>query len=300
MIKFYTECEIQDAKQTLFAIPLMSGLVPTSNRKGNNKKIREIDDIVAAFLVLDEKMLITSLPTFVAANLSRIPTYTHEEENVGGILARLSSLEKEFSEWKNITTSNNNKLALLQSKQTDPVMLQPCKQTSASTFAEAVISGEPAIPRERPSRIPYRQRLVSLAESVQSEGSVKRRRTDSENNSENAWQQPKAKRRGKTGKREDCALSGGESLFDIFVSHLNKSTSPEDLSSFLSKESITVISIKKTSHAEANFASFKVKVERRHYEKLCGDDAPQFWPVNVMCRPFVEKKFERSSGGTLS
>jgi hypothetical protein len=304
MSKFYTECEIQAAKELLFNIPLVSGLVPSHSRKGNNKKFREIDDIVSVFLVIDEKMLISSLPTFAAVNLSRIPTYTHEEENVGGILARLSSLEKEFTEWKQVTTCNNNKLAELQRKDTEPVPLPPPTQipaTSARTFANALNSGIPVL-KTRPDGLPlrpvFRSRIVSLAES---EGSIpKRRREELDDDvSENGWQNQKPKRRGKTGKRENCTLSGGEALFDIFVSHLNKTTGTDELSDFLAKESIKVISIRKTSHVEANFASFKVKIERKHYDKLCGEDAPLFWPVNVMCRPFVDKKVDKSSGGTI-
>jgi hypothetical protein len=298
MNKFYTDCEIEAAKQVLFSNPFVSRLVPSvPSRKGNNRKVREIDDIVSAFLVVDEKMLVSSIPKFVAADLSRIPTYTQEEENVGGILARLSSLEKQLNEWKDITTSNNNKLAELEQKQSVSIVPPPpiSHSTSAPSFAEALASGPQVLPADQQRRVPFRPRIVSIAGS---EVSYKRKRDDDEA-SNNSWQKPKPKRRGKTGKREDCGLSGGESLFEIFVSHLTKSTTSDDLTNFLTKESVKVISIVKTSHDDANFASYKVKVERANYEKLCGDEAPSFWPVNVMCRPFIAKN-NRQSGGTLS
>ncbi len=115
----------------------------------------------------------------------------------------------------------------------------------------------------------------------------------------NAWQQVQSKQRKKpaaVGKRNNCAISGGQSLLDVFVSHLVKSTGAENLKSFIESENVTVIDIEKKSKDEARFESYKVTVERKHYEQLCGDGASNFWPDNVFCRPFVKPKVNFTAG----
>ena len=64
-------------------------------------------------------------------------------------------------------------------------------------------------------------------------------------------------------------------------------------------EQVEVFNIVKTSNEEARFESFKITVDRECYDKLCGDNAPLFWPQNIYCRPFVKKKADTPRRGTF-
>lgn len=79
-------------------------------------------------------------------------------------------------------------------------------------------------------------------------------------------------------------------MFDIFVSHVVKGTSPEDIKSHLEEKSIQVHEIEKTSKDESRFDSFRVKIDRGHYDTTCGSGAETCWPLNVSCRPFYRPK----------
>ena len=67
-------------------------------------------------------------------------------------------------------------------------------------------------------------------------------------------------------------------------------TSCDNLSAFIKNAGHTVYGIQQTSRPEAKFDSFKVTVDRDLYSKFCGEDACDFWPENVRCRPFIKPR----------
>jgi hypothetical protein len=99
------------------------------------------------------------------------------------------------------------------------------------------------------------------------------------------------------GKREKCAISGGPAHVEIFVSHVAKHTGIEPMKSFLEKEQIPVIDIVLKSNANSRFDSFKITVDKKFKDHLCGDAATAFWPENIYCRQFFHP---RSRPGLLN
>ena len=92
------------------------------------------------------------------------------------------------------------------------------------------------------------------------------------------------------GKKTDCSISGGRDTYDIFVSHLDKSTTTTQLSDYIVSQNVKVHAIDKVSRDVAFYSSFKVKVYREHHNLLCGEGAPDFWPEFVRCRPFIKPR----------
>lgn len=137
-------------------------------------------------------------------------------------------------------------------------------------------------------RVYQRSRLVSLASTQSDASAQKRQRPDDDEPFTEVKRKPR--RKPAMGKRTDCAISGGMNLLDIFVSHVAKHTTCDQIKTFLESESISVLDIKKISHVDAMYDSFKVSVERRHYDSLCGEKAAEMWPENICCRPFVKPR----------
>ena len=92
------------------------------------------------------------------------------------------------------------------------------------------------------------------------------------------------------GKKTDCTISGGKDTYDIFVSHLDKSTTVTQLSDYIISQKVKVHAIDKVSKDVAFYSSFKVKVYREHHNLLCGEEACDFWPAYVRCRPFIKPR----------
>ena len=270
---FYTEQEISKAKSALSSIA--NNLECMKNRIGPNKKYREVADICEFFLEADKAKARDNLPLFVASNLSRIPSSSSEEMSTSSIVQRLSSLESELERVKNISIANNTEIASL-------------KSSSANT---SVIAPQPAAPVSGiPIRIQtsaMRPRLQSLASNA---SQSKRPRVDSTDEEGYKTVMSRKTRKHVVGKKTDCTITGAKPKFDIFVYHLEASVTSDAVSKFITNNGIQVHSIKRVSHADAQYASFKVNVFREHYDRLCGEDACNFWPSEVRCRPFIKPR----------
>ena len=271
---FYTEQEISKAKLALSSFA--NNLECMKNRIGSNKKSREVtDDICDFFLEADKAKARDNLPLFFACNLSRIPSSTSEEMSTSSIVQRLSSLESELERVKNISIANNTEIASL-------------KSSSANT---SVIASQPAAPVSGiPIRIQtsaMRPRLQSLASNA---SQSKRPRVDSTDEEGYKTVTSRKPRKHVVGKKTDCTITGAKPKFDIFVYHLEASVTSDAVSKFITNNGIQVHSIKRVSHTDAQYASFKVNVFREHYDLLCGEDACNFWPSEVRCRPFIKPR----------
>lgn len=154
--KFYTDEEISKGKAVLCNFDT-SKLVKQihQNRKGENKKFRELDDILCFLNFLDEKSLFNTLPTFVAADLERIPKYT-SDETVTAVLSRMSSLEQQMQDLRELVAKNSNSISNI--------------NTAPPRSFVDVVENKPAngakpdaVPRRPPLRL---KRLGSLAASA--------------------------------------------------------------------------------------------------------------------------------------
>ena len=85
--------------------------IKNTNRTGDQKKRRELDDIFELLQLLDGKNSLTLLPYFVAQDINRIPKNFEEETCTAGILARVLALEEQVASVKNVSIKNSNDIA---------------------------------------------------------------------------------------------------------------------------------------------------------------------------------------------
>src|SRR5208282_4524905 len=96
VFKFYDANEIVHAKEVLYGelVKLnMVGLPRLSKRQGDNRVARDIDDLFSYITKADEAGMLTLLPTFVAANLNRVPSVKPEEVDLCLLLQKMTKLE---------------------------------------------------------------------------------------------------------------------------------------------------------------------------------------------------------------
>jgi hypothetical protein len=276
--RFYLPDEVTLAKNALLKTTAVLELCTKLNitsRKGENRKTREVEDIITIILAIDESG--QSLPLYVAAKLSRIPTMQPEELSIPSILARLTFLEKQVQDVNTLSTSNTASIA----RNSDDI-----KNLKEATPEPTAVAGG-----SKSQRNPLRQRLVSMAGSDASVSGSKRPRIVS-TEEKAGWNEVVARPRKKPviGSSTVEGFKGGESLFDIFVSHCVKGTDPKGIKKHLEDNSVKVHEIVKVSQEVARFDSFKVTVNRSDKELVCGANSSGLWPSNVMCRPFFKPR----------
>ena len=66
-------------------------------RIGENKIERSVDDILSAVSTLDEFGVLTLLPTFCAATLSRVPVIPDEMSDIAAVRHQVAALRKQVT-----------------------------------------------------------------------------------------------------------------------------------------------------------------------------------------------------------
>jgi hypothetical protein len=291
IIKFYTDNEVSVAKKLLLqSFPSLPSL-PAMQRQGDGKKLREVDDILQVFRSVDEHGYSDKTVKFAAVDLARVPSYTKEEECLDSVLARLSSIESQLASVSDLTRTNNKDIACLKAKsqEKDEDVFAAPRLSYADQLRRSSMSNTSAIPV--PTRRPLRPlRLTSISSEASGRPSKRQRSETGEEPQEKPFVEVRRRKPPKGGNRQGCSINGGVSHFTLFVSHLDKDTTEEQLKSFLSAENIDVHYISATSHPQARFKSFKVTVFKTLYDKLCGAGSEDFWPTGVYCRPFRQKR----------
>lgn len=124
MEEFYSELEIVAAKKLLHKYMsdncnIKDELPRLINRQGTNRHTMNTDDFVKLFTLVDERKLSDRLPTFVAANLSKIPALDMEESSNITLARRMVTLETQvakvlecFTSQQAISQQNQNSCAL--------------------------------------------------------------------------------------------------------------------------------------------------------------------------------------------
>jgi len=96
ILSFYDPDEIVRAKEILHAEVKKLNLedAPRHKRRlGDNKSSRDADNIADYIQKCDEAGMLSSLPTFVAADLSRVPVVKAEELDICLLLRKINVLE---------------------------------------------------------------------------------------------------------------------------------------------------------------------------------------------------------------
>ena len=96
MMNFYESNQFVTAKELLhdeLTKLNLEGLSRLTRRQGDNRKQRELDDLVQYATRADNAGLLSSLPTFVAANLDRVPSIKPKEMDLRLLMCILFVLE---------------------------------------------------------------------------------------------------------------------------------------------------------------------------------------------------------------
>jgi hypothetical protein len=94
---FFTDAEISDAKSCLYSTLeslKLDGLPRLTKRQGNNKRKMECEDILNMFSLADDVKCM--LPSFVAANLQRVPSVAPGDVDVYVMAATVAALSSQL------------------------------------------------------------------------------------------------------------------------------------------------------------------------------------------------------------
>jgi hypothetical protein len=94
---FFTDAEISDAKSCLYSTLeslKLDGLPRLTKRQGNNKHKMECEDILNMFSLADDVKCM--LPSFVAANLQRVPSVAPGDVDVYVMAATVAALSSQL------------------------------------------------------------------------------------------------------------------------------------------------------------------------------------------------------------
>lgn len=100
IVTFYDADEIVKAKELLHG-ELSSlntdGLPRLSRRQGDNRSVRDVEDITTYITAADEAGTLSSLPVFAAVDLNRVPSLKMEDLDITVLAKKLSLLEAKVS-----------------------------------------------------------------------------------------------------------------------------------------------------------------------------------------------------------
>ena len=292
---FYTDEEIAQAKTTLWRLTVINVQISNKKRMGENKKFNETSDMINAIKKMDEQNSMSELPKFVAFDLNRLPKADSQESLSASVLARLTALEQNFNEVKSLAETNNNSISQIRSDQCKAMVSEPevFLEGCLNSYAAAAASTSEPNKSRPPRKI---RRVTSMrSESVGAESNNQQNKhgVDAGDPFKDVVRK---KRPFIKGSNDSSALVGGPEITDIFISHLDKLTSKEKLTEFLTNNNVHVRDAVMVSNAEARFASFRVTIDASNYDIVCGDSASSFWPRNVYCRKFFHKRSDKTPG----
>jgi len=111
LLKFYNDEEILAAKELMFnelSKLNLDSLGRWRARQGDNRVMRNAEDILEYVTRADEAGVLSSLPMFVAVKLDRIPTLQPEELDLCAILRKVVQLEERVSKHDKLIHSQSH------------------------------------------------------------------------------------------------------------------------------------------------------------------------------------------------
>ncbi len=96
------------------------------------------------------------------------------------------------------------------------------------------------------------------------------------------------------GRKQESDFTGGRQEVNMFVFRAEKGTSKRVVHRHCEKLGVPVIKIKRKSHDEARFASFKLTIDRMNIERVMDEE---FWPQGVGCRFYKRNRARDGQAG---
>ena len=322
IMNFYSESDIVQAKRLLWSETSGTKLLGKyPERKSTDNRpvsVAHINDIMEALKTLDSA---DKIPDFVARDLDRLPDCQPEELNLLSLIGRVADLEKTIQlhsdmlstisidvmsikdnaiKYSNVvqtgsTAKRNNSTAMsLHSNSSAP---SANTSDSESTSRERNnthqgMGGRRSSRNKKKPSISSDQMHPNVALSAGAEaGGVSHSGGNAGNLQKDGFQ--KAMSRRKLRKIFGCASSPVEGLRgapppqrSIWVSRVAHGT-VESIASFFDKKKIKAQELKKVSHTDAKFSSFKINIGKSDLSKVMTDT---FWLCGVSCQIWREPK----------
>lgn len=281
VLSFYDVAEIAEAKITLYDDHKEIVGKPTSRRGSSRRSEEEADmsDILEAFEKLDKAKII---PEYCARNGNRVPLILPENRsdhqscsmNVKSIERRLAQLEMAFSEKqttqsRDLSYSNVAQFPSLPTSDSHLVQFRPSPNMLQSTT------------REHAARVnlPPLNRVHQSASNGQ--------RTSQRQNNPRSRSDVTIG----TGGNKSIGNSGLKGApppkRDFFIYRVDKGETRERVSDHLKCLGVDIIHLERTSHEDANFASFRLTTYIGSLETIMN---PDNWPQGIRVRPFYQKR----------
>lgn len=305
--------EITLARDTLWDKLKDEKTMPRLIRRQNitTKKSLEltISDIMEAITTISKE---GSMPEFVVhyGSLGRLPLSKPEESCPISICDRLAKLEARMQQAEDVMARDHCKVATLE---------ENARRMQGPAYSEVTRPKEmPMHPTKelkgRPQALPPRSALnvhppdgfadtlpkrlsvpggMKPASSMLSVASSKPS-LNAEGFEYPARHQRKRRQRFVRGQRrngDSNLVAAPEPARDIFIYRLMKTTEADDLIKYMTDNGIPPLDVKKVSHKDSKFASFRVQVRALLVKDVLHPDS---WPENVCVRRFWQKSTQDS------
>ena len=227
------------------------------------------------------------LYVFVAVKLKNIPNERYSAKM--SVRSRLSLLEKQMAE---ILTSKLSYAA------TAVVVGAPGAESEYKTRNRPMVPGQPIHRVDHDDRIPGLFSQQTDANRVKTvippaDGSEVNSNGDVEDGVQIAggnFTTVTNRRRKQTavyGNANDDTFTAGLQKHELFVFQVNKNVTEDQVKDYISKNDVTVVSIKLMTAAEAPSNSYHVVIHCMDVRPIIN---PEFWPTGVGCRRFRKKQ----------
>lgn len=325
-VDFFSSEEIIDARDLLWGkcengiLPKMIKRQNTTTKKG---LLLTTSDIIEAIQKLGDS---GSMPIFAVefSSLGRLPLAKPSEKCPISLCERMAKLEARVGECESAMTETNCAIASMQSKISyASIAMQPAgpappgqqrvtprqrQVPMESTSQNGLATGSNSEPRDPSAAVrpkshsnvmqPPRgggfhpQARTSSVWSLESAASKSDAPTEGfEFDAREKRRRMRRRRSAITGKKkaDECRLKGAPApkrTRDIFVYQVENSMIAADLEDYMKECGVEPNGIKKVSHPEAQFSSYRVTVEASNLGTVLRDD---FWPEYVCVRIFRGK-----------
>ena len=286
LVGFYTEEELSEAKDGLFAISAKLNVddLPRNVRRArvDNRAKLIGDDLIDLYTCLDEKGCLCRLPTYVARNLERVPSVKLEDMELYCVSQKLESLDKWISAVELVNAKLDRVMVQLDTQQANITGVVE-KVSSATMFKEAC-SQLDQHPTEAAS-----PSVVVDTDKTDSDGwhTVHRRR-------DGARISPRQviRVRGTKGgiSDDDVKAIPRKPVLAAFVGRLHRDTTDKDLTTYLTREGMKGVVCRRlkpkdgqTFHTSAFYVSCCTESAELFYNEEC-------WPAGVELRDWVYKR----------
>ena len=301
--EFYTDDEIADAKKVLLDLadtltPKPKEIKRITNRVGDGKNRRHLEDLLTVYSVLDAKKFV--MPRFLASDVDRIPSMKNFD--VSTLTAAVTDIDRVVKDM--VTTLNNVKViseelqvtqaSLVSSVDVAIVQSKNCEET-VKLCLERSLSAE----SEQASSSIEKHLYSAVVRPSSASAEIQKTQATSSDVPPNVVKDSAASMRRKiTGCKSTPTGSSAklvaqrvekEKFWHIFVGKLNKESTEADVTSALLESDIRVSKVtclKPRMEWQKLYSAFRVRVAYDDRDKVKDSE---IWPSNADVRDWAFK-----------